>query len=79
MGGNLGGTVAPDFTQDAMEVDFVRVYQKNNYIAPQKAATVMSVAAFYSNAFWISELIFINAAANFCLSFGESTMLSNFP
>ena len=28
MGGNLGGTVAPDFTQDAMEVDFVRVYQK---------------------------------------------------
>ena len=28
MGGNLGGTVAPDFTEDIMEVDYVRVYQK---------------------------------------------------
>lgn len=28
MGGNLGGTVTPDFTQDTMEVDYVRVYQK---------------------------------------------------
>lgn len=28
MGGNLGGTVDPNFTQDVMEVDYVRVYQK---------------------------------------------------
>lgn len=27
VGGSLGGEVAPDFTQDQMEVDFVRVYQ----------------------------------------------------
>ena len=27
MGGNLGGTVDPDFTQDTMEVDYIRVYQ----------------------------------------------------
>ncbi len=27
MGGNLGGTVDPNFTQDTMEVDYVRVYQ----------------------------------------------------
>jgi beta-glucanase (GH16 family) len=28
MGGNLGGTVDPNFSEDVMEVDFVRVYQK---------------------------------------------------
>ncbi|QDO95504.1 glycoside hydrolase family 16 protein [Formosa sediminum] len=27
MGGNLGGDVDPDFTQDTMEIDYVRVYQ----------------------------------------------------
>jgi hypothetical protein len=27
MGGTLGGTIDPDFTQDTMEVDYVRVYQ----------------------------------------------------
>ena len=27
MGGNLGGAVDPNFTQDQMEVDYVRVYQ----------------------------------------------------
>ncbi len=27
MGGTLGGTIAPDFTQDTMEIDYVRVYQ----------------------------------------------------
>ena len=30
MGGNLGGTVDPNFTEDLMEVDYVRVYQKTN-------------------------------------------------
>ena len=28
MGGNLGGTVDPNFIQDQMEIDYVRVYQK---------------------------------------------------
>lgn len=28
VGGNLGGQVDPNFTQDQMEVDYVRVYQK---------------------------------------------------
>jgi hypothetical protein len=28
MGGNLGGPVDPNFTEDQMEVDYVRVYQK---------------------------------------------------
>ena len=28
MGGNLGGKIATDFTQDQMEVDYVRVYQQ---------------------------------------------------
>ena len=27
MGGTLGGTIDPNFTQDTMEVDYVRVYQ----------------------------------------------------
>ena len=27
VGGSLGGDIAPDFTQDQMEVDYVRVYQ----------------------------------------------------
>ncbi|CAI8400093.1 MAG: Beta-glucanase [Polaribacter sejongensis] len=27
LGGNLGGTIDPNFTQDTMEVDYVRVYQ----------------------------------------------------
>lgn len=27
MGGNLGGTVDPNFTEDTMEIDYVRVYQ----------------------------------------------------
>jgi hypothetical protein len=27
MGGNLGGTVDPAFTQDSMEIDYIRVYQ----------------------------------------------------
>lgn len=27
MGGTLGGTIDPGFTQDTMEVDYVRVYQ----------------------------------------------------
>lgn len=29
MGGNLGGTIDPNFTQDEMIVDYVRVFQKN--------------------------------------------------
>jgi hypothetical protein len=28
MGGNLGGPVDPNFVEDVMEVDYVRVYQK---------------------------------------------------
>jgi len=28
MGGNLGGEIDPNLSQDTMEVDFVRVYQK---------------------------------------------------
>ena len=28
MGGALGGAIDPNFTQDQMEVDYVRVYQK---------------------------------------------------
>ena len=27
LGGNLGGTIDPEFTQDTMEIDYVRVYQ----------------------------------------------------
>ncbi|MFT5941691.1 MAG: beta-glucanase (GH16 family), partial [Sediminicola sp.] len=27
MGGNLGGAIDPNFTQDTMEIDYVRVYQ----------------------------------------------------
>ncbi|MFT4804600.1 MAG: beta-glucanase (GH16 family), partial [Psychroserpens sp.] len=27
MGGNLGGTIASNFTEDSMEIDYVRVYQ----------------------------------------------------
>ena len=29
MGGNLGGDIAPDFTESSMEVDYVRVYQRD--------------------------------------------------
>ena len=29
MGGNLGGTIDPNFTEDEMVVDYVRVFQKN--------------------------------------------------
>jgi beta-glucanase (GH16 family) len=28
MGGSLGGPIDPNFSQDQMEVDYVRVYQK---------------------------------------------------
>ena len=28
MGGNLGGSVDPNFSKDEMEIDFVRVYQE---------------------------------------------------
>ena len=31
MGGSLGGSVDPDYTEDQMEVDYVRVYQKNKF------------------------------------------------
>ena len=27
MGGTLGGTIDPAFTEDTMEVDYIRVYQ----------------------------------------------------
>jgi hypothetical protein len=27
MGGTLGGTIDPAFTEDSMEIDYVRVYQ----------------------------------------------------
>jgi hypothetical protein len=27
MGGTLGGTVDPNFTEDMMEVDYIKVYQ----------------------------------------------------
>lgn len=27
VGGTLGGTIAPDFTEDVMEIDYIRVYQ----------------------------------------------------
>ena len=27
MGGNLGGTIDPAFTEDTMEIDYIRVYQ----------------------------------------------------
>ena len=29
MGGNLGGTIAPNFSEDIMEIDYVRVYQES--------------------------------------------------
>ena len=29
MGGNLGGEVPSNFTEDRMEVDYVRVFQRN--------------------------------------------------
>ena len=29
MGGSLGGSIDPNYTEDQMEVDYVRVYQKN--------------------------------------------------
>jgi len=29
MGGNLGGTIDPNFTEDEMIVDYVRVFKKN--------------------------------------------------
>ena len=32
MGGNLGGTIDPNFTEDEMIVDYVRVFQKNYLI-----------------------------------------------
>ena len=28
MGGNLGGSIDPNFSKDQMEIDFVRVYQQ---------------------------------------------------
>ena len=30
MGGNLGGNIDPNFTQDRMEIDYVRVYQQSS-------------------------------------------------
>lgn len=38
MGGTLGGTIDPAFTQDTMEVDYVRVYQKQETPAEPTAA-----------------------------------------
>ena len=29
MGGNLGGTIDPNFSQDIMEIDYVRVFKKD--------------------------------------------------
>jgi beta-glucanase (GH16 family) len=34
MGGTLGGTIDPAFTEDTMEVDYVRVYQKMENTSP---------------------------------------------
>ena len=31
MGGSLGGSIDPNYTEDQMEVDYVRVYQKNKF------------------------------------------------
>ena len=31
MGGSLGGSVDPNYTEDQMEVDYVRIYQKNKF------------------------------------------------
>ena len=31
MGGSLGGSIDPNYYKDQMEVDYVRVYQKNKF------------------------------------------------
>ena len=31
MGGSLGGSIDPNYTEDQMEVDYVRIYQKNKF------------------------------------------------
>lgn len=46
MGGSLGGTISPSFTNDTMEIDYVRVYQQSSLSIENE---VFSNLRFYPN------------------------------
>ena len=46
MGGNLGGPIADSFTNDTMEIDYVRVYQKSNLSVSEAETNELK---YYSN------------------------------
>ena len=35
VGGNLGGEIDPNFTEGVLLIDYVRVYAKDNFVAPE--------------------------------------------
>lgn len=54
MGGSLGGSISPSFTEDTMEIDYVKVYQKSTLSAND---TLKSKVVFSPNP--VSEVLSI--------------------
>ena len=57
MGGNLGGTIIPNFNQDQMEIDYVRVYQESTLAFPNQ--NQIEKVSFYPNP--VTDILTINA------------------
>ena len=59
MGGTLGGTIDPNFSEDTMEIDYVRVYQRSetasnpepNVAAPTPTENVSDVISIFSDTY----------------------------
>lgn len=64
MGGNLGGSIPESFTEDFMEVDYVRVFQESNQTANIKSLNENKKIILFPNpakkSFTIQSEIFIN-------------------
>ena len=64
MGGNLGGSITESFTEDFMEVDYVRIYQEGDQTGNSKSLNENKKIILFPNparkSFTIQSEIFIN-------------------
>ena len=64
MGGNLGGSIPESFTEDFLEVDYVRVFQESNQTSNIKSLNENKKIILFPNpakkSFTIQSEIFIN-------------------
>ena len=65
MGGNLGGTIDSNFTNDTMEIDYVRVYQASSLSTNENAIDEKKVSIFPNPVNDVLEIQFANFSENY--------------